>query len=336
MTVDLRTHYLGFELPTPLVASAGPHTGTVESLLRLEEHGISAVVLPSLFEEQIVAESLAVDALMSAGASLSPEATGFLPELDDVGAGPHRHLRLVTEAKQRLTVPVIASLNGVDLGGWVRYARELQDAGADAIELNLYGVIADPDETAAEVEQRNVDLVAAVRSEISVPLAVKIGPWYTAPANFCRALVAAGADGLVLFNRFYQPDIDVRLLEVRPRLQLSTSSELRLALHWIGILRGRMDVSLAATSGVETPDDVVRAVLAGADVVMTTSAVLRHGASHLRVLQRGLEAWMEEQEYRSVAEMKGSLSQRNVPNPDAYERANYMQVLHSWSAPIPS
>ena len=336
MTVDLRTTYLGFDLPTPLVASAGPHTSGVDLLRRLEEHGVSAVVLPSLFEEHLVAEQLAVDALLSAGGALGPEAVGFLPEMADLGVGPYRHLQLVEDAKRALRIPVVASLNGVDPGGWARYARDLAAAGADAIELNLYGVVADPTRSSADVERRQAELVAAVRAEVRVPLAVKIGPWYTAPAHACGLLLDAGADGLVLFNRFYQPDIDVRTLEVRPKLQLSTSAELRLALHWIGILRGHTTASLAASGGVHTGDDVVRAVLAGADAVMTTSAVLRHGPSVLPMFVRALTAWMEEHEYRSVTEMKGSLAQRNVPNPDAYERTNYLQVLHSWSAPVPS
>ncbi len=333
MHVDLRTTYLGLTLRSPIVASAGPLTGDLATLAALEEAGVGAVVLPSLFEEQIEAESLALDSLLAAGAALGPEAIGIFPELEPE-TGPHRHLDLVAEAKRRLRIPVIASLNGTSPGGWVRYARDLAAAGADALELNLYDVVADTDVTAEDVERRYADLVAMVRAEVGIPLSVKIGPWFTSPANVCRRLVAAGADGLVLFNRFYQPDIDTETLEVRPHLQLSTSSELRLTLHWIGILHGRLPASLAASTGVHTSDDVIRVLLAGADVAMTTSSLLRHGPGHVEVLEAGLRAWMEAGEYESVEQLKGSLSQHKVPNPAAYQRANYLQVIQSWGQPL--
>jgi dihydroorotate dehydrogenase (fumarate) len=291
------------------------------------------VVLPSLFEEQIEHDDLSIERLYAAGTDSFGEALSYLPEVDLVDTGPSRHLRLVEDARAHLTVPVIASLNGTSQGGWLRYARLLVDAGADALELNLYDVIVDPSLTASSVEARYLDLVEAVRAQVTVPLAVKIGPWFTAPVHFALMLQAAGADALVLFNRFYQPDIDLDTLEVRPHLVLSTSAELHLPLHWIGILRGKVDLSLAATTGVHTPEDVVRLLLAGADVTMSTSALLRHGPEHLQVLEAGVRAWMTERDYESVAQLRGSVSQVAVPDPQAFERANYVQTLRSWSGP---
>jgi dihydroorotate dehydrogenase (fumarate) len=329
--IDLTTRYLGLDLCSPLVASAGPLTQELDTLRRLEAAGAAAVVLPSLFEEDIVHAAHSVDRLLSAGTESFPEALTYLPEMADYDTGPRRHIELVEAAAAELGVPVIASVNGTTPGGWVRYAGELARAGADAIELNLYQVVADFDATASDVEAHMAELVAAVRAEIDVPLAVKIGPWLTAPAHTARALVAAGADGLVLFNRFYQPDIDLETLEVRPHLVLSTSVESRLPLHWIAILSGRVDASLAASTGVHTADDVAKLLLVGADVVMSTSALLTHGPEHLRMLEAGLRAWMAEREYESVAQLRGSMSQRNVPDPTAYERANYIQELRSFA-----
>jgi len=328
----LDTQYLGLALKSPLVASASPLTGRLDSLQRLEAAGAAAVVLPSLFEEELVHASREIDRLLSYGTESFAEATTYLPDLADYDTGPDRHLEFVSEAKAALDIPVIASLNGTSLGGWVRYARQLVQAGADAVELNLYSVVADPEATAADVEQQLVDLVGAVRADLAVPLAVKIGPWFTAPANLAARLATAGADGLVLFNRFYQPDIDLEELEVEPHLVLSSSTELRLPLHWIAILRGRIACSLAASTGVHTWEDAVKLLLAGADVVCSTSALLHHGPEHLRVIEAGLVAWMDEREYDSVAQLRGSMSQQNVPDPTAYERANYVKELRSYSA----
>ena len=332
---DIRTHYLGFELRSPIVASAGPLTGRLESLDELDAAGVGAVVLPSLFEEQVELEQLAMSDLYRAGADAFGEALSYLPEVEE-DPGPARHLALVEQAHDHCSVPVIASLNGTSPGGWVRYARLLEDAGADALELNIYDVVVDPALTAADVEARYAELVAEVKAQVRVPVAVKLGPWFTAPLAFARSLVEAGADGLVLFNRFYQPDIDLESMTMEPRLVLSSSSEVRLPLHWIGILRGEVSCSLAATTGVHTPEDVVRLLLAGADVTMTTSALLRHGPGHVEVLEAGLRAWMQYGDYDAVEQLKGSMSRRNVPDPEAYERANYVRALQRWSSTLPA
>lgn len=328
--IDLTTTYMGLQLSSPLVASPGPLTGDPSMWARLEAAGAGAIVLPSLFEEQIEHEAFAVDYALGHGTDSFAEALDYLPELDGVRGGPERHLDLVAAAKECLSIPVIASLNGVSSGGWVRYARLLAAAGADAIELNLYDTVTDPTATAHQVERRYVELIEELKAEISVPLAVKIGPWFTALAHTAVSFRIAGADGLVLFNRLYQPDIDLDTLEVRPRLQLSTSSELRLPLHWIGVLRGVVDLSLAASTGVHTGRDALKLLLAGADVVMTTSSLLLHGPEHLVELRREMVAWMEERDYDSVDQLRGSVSRSNVPDPEVYDRANYFQTLHSW------
>jgi dihydroorotate dehydrogenase (fumarate) len=332
MTVDLRTRYLGLELAHPVVASASPLTGSVDSLKRLQDAGVAAVVLPSLFEEQIEHEEMATHNLMLYGAELSPEAQGFFPEMRDYGTGPENYLKLIADAKKALTVPVIASLNGYTAGGWTGIARQFQEAGADAIELNVYFLAASVDDTSAEVETRYVDLVESVTRQVSVPVAVKVAPYFSAMANMAARLTGAGASGLVLFNRFLQPDILLDELEVAPHLVLSTSDELRLALRWIAILRGRIDASLAATGGAHTPDDVLKLLLAGADCVMLASSLLARGPTHVGTLVRGLQAWMAEREYTSVEQMKGSLSQQSCPDPDAFERANYMKALKSYTS----
>jgi dihydroorotate dehydrogenase (fumarate) len=250
--------------------------------------------------------------------------------VDDYDLGPAHHLDLVKLARERLSIPVIASLNGTTPGGWVRYARHLEDAGAHAIELNVYDVVADPRQSAADVEQRYLDLVAEVRAEVKVPVAVKLGPWFTSLGHFAVALEAAGANGLVLFNRLYQPDIDLDTLDVTPRLQLSTSAESRLPLHWIGILRGITSCSLGATTGVYVGPDAMKLMLAGADVAMMASALLRYGPERIAEVLTWMSDWMTDREYSSVDQLRGSVSQRNVPDPGVYERANYYQVLHSW------
>ncbi len=332
MSVDLRTRYLGLELKHPIVASASPLTSSVDSLKRLQAAGVAAVVLPSLFEEQIDHDEMATHNLMLYGAELSPEAHGFFPEMQNLPTGPDRYLKLVEEAKQALSVPVIASLNGYTPGGWTSIARKLQDAGADAIELNVYFLAASVDDTSADVEQRYVDLVGSVTRQVSIPVAVKVAPYFSAMANMAARLSKAGASGLVLFNRFLQPDIVLEDLEVSPHLVLSTSDELRLALRWIAILRGRVEASLAATGGAHTSDDVLKLLLAGADCVMLASSLLIKGPGHVDTLVRGVQAWMAERDYTSVAQMKGSLSQQSCPDPGAFERANYMKALQSYSS----
>lgn len=324
---DLATRYLGLELAHPVVASAGPLTGRIETLVQLEEAGAAAVVLPSLFEEDIERASRRIDAILTQGTESFGEALTYLPEVPDLAVGPDRYLELVSEASSLLSIPVIASLNGTTTGGWVRYAKTLADAGADAIELNAYFVAADPDQSAADVERRYLELVEAVREAVTIPLAVKMSPYLSALAHTAVQLDAAGADGLVLFNRFYQPEIDLETLDVSPTLDLSMPGELRLPLRWVALLAGRVGCSLALSSGVHTSYDVVKAVLAGADAVMSTSALLLHGPSHVTVLRDGLATWLAEREYVSVAEARGSVSRRAVADPDAYERANYLEVL---------
>ncbi|MFO7572318.1 MAG: dihydroorotate dehydrogenase-like protein [Gaiellaceae bacterium] len=335
MTVDLSTTYLGLRLRTPILASASPLTGDLDSLRELEEAGIGAAVLPSLFEEQIEHEQVDLHELLEHSTDSFGEATSWFPELDDYRTGPDAYLEHLHAAKELLDVPVIASLNGVSPGGWLRYAGLCQEAGADAIELNVYAVETDLEGSASAVEERTLALVREVRSAVSIPLAVKVGPFYSAFAHMARRLSESGADGLVLFNRFLQPDIDLETLEVAPRLALSTPNELRLPLRWIAILRGRVPVSLAGTTGVHDWEGALKLLLAGADAVMVASAALMHGPVVVRQALAGVEAWMVEREYDSVEQLKGSLSQASCPDPAAFERGNYMRALVSY-APEPS
>ncbi|HSB85292.1 MAG TPA: dihydroorotate dehydrogenase-like protein [Ilumatobacteraceae bacterium] len=328
--VDLSTMYLGMRLHSPIVASASPVTGDPGRWAAIEEAGAGAIVLPSLFEEQIEHESFAIDAMLNLGADSYGESLSYLPELDDYDVGPARHLALVEQARNRLSIPVIASLNGTTPGGWVQYARHLESAGANAIELNVYDVIVDPRRSAADVERQYLELVEEVRAEIKVPLAVKLGPWFTSLGHFALALQDVGVDGLVLFNRLYQPDIDLETLDVTPRLQLSTAAESRLPLHWISILRGFLSCSLAATTGVHDGADAVKLLLAGADVTMTASALLLHGPQRITEMLAWMTEWMAEDEYVSVDQLRGSVSRHSIADPQVYERANYYQVLQSW------
>jgi dihydroorotate dehydrogenase (fumarate) len=332
VTVDLRTSYLGLELRSPLVASPSPLTGELDGLLRLEAAGVGAVVLPSLFEEQLTHDQLELDRLLETTSDHTGEAQSYFPDLEDYNTGPWSYLDQIEQAKQALSVPVIASLNGITPGGWVRHAKRMRDAGADALELNLYTVATDPLVGAAELEARHLDLVADVRSAVSIPLAVKLSPFYTALANFAVRVDQAGADGLVLFNRFYQPDLDLDSRDVVPRLVLSTSEELRLPLRWIAILFGRVQASLAATTGVHTGLDAAKVLVAGADVAMMTSALLRHGPDHLQTVEEELRAVMAERDYDSVAQLRGSMSRSAMADPAGFERANYMRTLMSWSS----
>ncbi len=326
----LATTYLGLQLRSPLVASAGPHTGNPAMWERIEAAGAGAIVLPSLFEEEIEHEAFTMAQAYDDTSDMFGEAQSFLPSMPMPDVGPNRYVALVEQARERLTIPVIASLNGTSPGGWVRYAKHLADAGAHAIELNLYDSVVDPSITAADAEHRYAELVEEVAAEIDIPLAVKLSPWFTALGNFAERLQTAGADGLVLFNRLYQPDIDLDTLDVVPRLSLSTSVEVRLPLHWIANLFGTVRCSLAASSGVHDGADALKLLLAGADVVMTTSALLQHGPEHLAVMERFIREWMVERDYDSVNQLRGSVSRGNVPDPQVYERANYYQVIHSW------
>lgn len=327
---DLTTDYLGLALAHPIVASASPLTGSIDTLLELEAAGAAAVVLPSLFEEQVEHDALALDHSLDYGAGFGPEADGYLPELDDYNTGAGEYLDLLTSAKQELSIPVIASLNGVSDGGWVSYATTLEEAGADAIELNVYLVAADPSASGVEVEDRYLQLVTHVRSAIDIPLAVKIGPAFSSPANMARRLADAGADAIVVFNRFYQPDMDLETLDVAPDIELSTPGEMRLVLRWVAIMAGRIGAQLAATTGVHDADGVVKLLLAGADVTMMTSALLRHGPSHLTTVLAGTQRWFDDHGYVSVDQARGSVSHQSVPDPVAFERANYMKTLISY------
>jgi len=326
MSVDLRTRYLGLELAHPVVVSACTLGSDLDNLKRMEDAGASAVVLPSLFEEQIKHDQLAVNEFYEFTSEKFPEALSFFPEIED-NSGPESYLQHVEAAKRSLSIPVIGSLNGTSVGGWTRYAKLIEEAGADALELNVYYVVTDVHLGSAGVEARYRDLVSEVRRSVSIPLAVKIGPYFNSLPNMASHLVSAGADGLVLFNRFYQPDIDLETLRVTPRLVLSNSEESRLPMRWIAILFGRIQASLAATTGVHQPEDVLKMLLAGADVTMVASALYKRGIDHLRTLVAGSRAWLEEREYASVEQMKGSVSQINAPDPEAFERSNYIKTL---------
>jgi len=324
---DLSTTYLGLELRTPLVASAGPITGTVDGVRRMEDAGASAVVLPSLFEEQLTHEALDLHHLLESSSATGAEAFGFLPEVEDYNTGPEHYLELVERAKRAVDVPVIGSLNGTSPTGWLRYATLIQDAGADALELNIYFVAADPTLSSADVESRYLDLVEAVRGSLAIPLAVKIGPFLSSVANMALRLEEAGADGLVLFNRFLQPDIDPDTLAVERLVPLSSPAEGRLPRTWIALLHGRVRASLAATTGVATSADVAKYLLAGADVVQSASALLRHGPGHAAVLLDGLSDWMAQKGFEAVDDLRGLLAVAPGADGAAVERAGYVTAL---------
>jgi dihydroorotate dehydrogenase (fumarate) len=335
MSVDLSTTYLGRKLSSPLILSACPLTEQLDTLRRAVDAGAAAAVMPSLFEEQIEHDEMELARLQDYGAESFPEALSYFPELNDYNTGTSEYLRRLETAKSQLNIPIFGSLNGTSLGGWTRYARQMQDAGADGLELNIYLVASDPTVTAAEIEERCLDLVRQVRNDVSIPLAVKLGPYFTALANFASRLEEAGADGVVLFNRFLQPDIDLETLSVQPRLTLSTSQELRLPLRWVAMLRGHLRGSIGATGGAHSAADILKLLLAGADAVLMASALYQKGPDCLLGLLSEIRHWMEEREYLSVEQLKGSLSQRNSAEPEAYERANYMKALTSFTAELP-
>ena len=326
---DLTTQYLGLQLRTPLVASASPLSQEVSSIRRLEDAGAAAVVLYSLFEEQLRQESLELDYHLTAGTDSFAESLTYFPQASEYRLGPEGYLEHIRKAKAAVAIPIIASLNGATAGGWADYAKEIERAGADAIECNIYSVVTDADKSSADVEQTYLDIVKAVKSSVAIPVAVKISPFFSNLANMAKRLDQAGADGLVLFNRFYQPDIDLEELEIRPNVLLSTPQALRLPLTWIGILYGRVQASLAATSGVHDPQDVIKLLMVGANVTMLCSALLRNGINHLRYVEQGVREWMELHEYESVQQMQGSMSQLRCPDPAAFERAQYMRAVKS-------
>lgn len=328
--MDISTTYMGMKLKHPVVASAGPLSHSVDGMRRLEDGGAAAIVMYSLFEEQIEGESHLLDHYLNYGTESFAEALHYFPNLDGYNIGPEQYLNLIRQAKAAVSVPVIASLNGISTGGWVDYARRIQQAGADGLELNIYYIATDPTMSGAEVEQMYVDIVRQVRESVTIPLAVKVGPYFSSFANMAMRLARAGADALVVFNRFYQPDIDLEALEVVPNLMLSTRAAMRLPLRWVAILHGRVPVDLAMTSGIQGHEDVLKGLMAGANVAMMTSELLRNGPKRINSIVAELEQWLIEHEYESVAQMRGSMSQQNVAQPDAFERANYMKVLQSW------
>ena len=331
MSTDLSTTYLGLELDHPILPSASPLTGDIDHIHTLVEAGAPAVVLPSLFEEQIEHDALAVHFALEMGADGFGEApAGFFPHLDDYNTGPEDYLELIRRAKEEVGVPVIASLNGISTGGWTLYAKILRDQGCDALELNTYRISGNIEETSAEVEDSYLRLVEAIRADLDIPLAVKVGPYFSSMGDVARRLVDAGADALVIFNRFYQPDIDLETLHVTPNLVLSDPVELRLVLRWLAILYGRVEADLAATTGIHEADDALKALLAGATVVTMASALLRHGPSRLTEVRDGVEAWLSEREYTSATQARGSLSYSAVPDPTVFERASYMKTLRSY------
>ena len=328
--VDLTTSYLGLNLKNPLVASASPLSKQVDTTVMLEEAGASAIVMYSLFEEQIINESLKLHRDLVRGADQFAEAVTYLPDFGTYRLGPDAYLDHLKKIKQAVAIPVIGSLNGVTSGGWVDYAHMIEEAGADALELNLYYLATDPALTSVELEDRYINLVRDVASQIHIPLAVKLSPFYSALPNFARQMVEAGAQGLVLFNRFYQPDFDLEELDVVPNLVLSSSNELRLPLRWIAILYGRIQADLALTSGIHNGVDAIKAVMAGANVAMLASELLANGVSRLAAILEEMTVWMLEHEYESVEQMRGSMSQKAVAEPAAFERANYIRVLSSY------
>jgi dihydroorotate dehydrogenase (fumarate) len=324
---DLTTRYLGMQLRTPLVASASPLSQEIASIRSLEDAGASAVVLYSLFEEQLRQESLELDFYLSEGSESHPESIQFFPQPSEFHLGPDEYLDHIRKAKAAVKIPVIASLNGSSVGGWIQYATQMQEAGADAIECNIYWIVTDPNMSSADVEQHYLDILQAVKSAVTIPVAVKVSPFFSNMANMAKRLDAAGADGLVLFNRFYQPDIDLETLELTPHVLLSTPQAMRLPLTWIGILYGRVQASLAATSGIHGAEDVIKLLMVGANVTMLCSTLLRNGINHLRSIEQGVRQWMEAHEYESVQQMQGSMSQKNCPDPSAFERAQYMRAV---------
>lgn len=332
MNPRLETEFLGLKLKNPLVIGAAPLADSADVALELQERGAAAIVMRSLFEEQLAIEARAGEAFIESHGESFAEATSFFPSSAEYVLGPDEYLRELELLKKRLEIPVIASLNGVTVGGWTEYARRMQDCGADALELNFYHLPTDPEDSAQQVEDRLAEVVVSVRSHIKIPLAVKLSPFYSSLPNLVRRLGSLGANGVVIFNRFYQPDIDIELLEASPRINLSHSSELLLRLRWLAILFGQNALSLASTGGVHTPEDLVKTLMAGADVVQIVSVLLRNGNKQVQALLDGLVRWMQDHEYADIKQLRGCMSLRNCPDPAAYERTNYMRVLQGWQA----
>jgi dihydroorotate dehydrogenase (fumarate) len=331
MTMDLTTSYLGLKLKNPIVPSASPLSHTLDGMKRLEDAGASAIVMYSLFEEQIAHDSAELSHYLSYGTESFAESLTYFPEVGEYNLGPGEYVELVRRAKESLSIPIIGSLNGITAGGWTDYARKIQEAGADAIELNVYYISTDADIPSQDVEDRYAELLHAVKRAVTIPVAMKLSPFFSSLGHMAKRLDHAGVDGLVLFNRFYQPDIDLASLEVTPNVILSTPQALRLPLRWIAILHGRLKASLAATSGIHTAEDVIKMLMAGADVTMMCSALLKNGPGHIAKVLDDIKQWMLEHEYLSVSQMKGSMSQKSVADPAAFERANYMKALQRYA-----
>jgi dihydroorotate dehydrogenase (fumarate) len=329
--MDLTTTYLGLKLRSPLVVGAAASlTEDIDNLKRMEDCGAAAVVLHSLFEEQLRQEQFELHHHLEYGTESFAEALTYFPEPEIFHVGPEEYLNHIRKAKEIVNIPIIASLNGSTLGGWTEYARQIEQAGADAVELNIYYVPTDMDLTGAQVEQNYLDILHAVKAAVTIPVAIKLSPYFSNMANMAKQLTEAGADGLVLFNRFYQPDIDIEALEVQPNVLLSTPQAMRLPMRWIAILYGRIPVDLAATSGIHKANDVLKMLMAGANITMLVSALLRHGIEHLETVEREMLHWMEEHEYESVKQMQGSMSQINCPDETAFERAQYMKAVQTY------
>lgn len=328
--MSLATTYLGLKLKNPIMPGASPLVDHLDNIRRLEDAGASAIVMHSLFEEQITNDQLAEFAHTENPAESFSEATSYFPRMEDYVLGPDRYLEQISRIKEMVDIPVIGSLNGTTLGGWTDHARLIEAAGADALELNVYYIATDPDEPGTAVEQRTLDILQSVKENVSIPVAVKLSPFFSSPGNFAKQLDAVGAAGVILYNRFYQPDIDIEELEATHRLDLSNSTELRLRLRWAAILHGHLKADIAVSGGVHTVEDIIKAIMCGANAVQTVSCLLKYGPSHIGSLIKGLAQWLEEHEYESVDQMRGCMSLQHCPDPSVFERANYLRVLQLW------
>jgi dihydroorotate dehydrogenase (fumarate) len=331
---ELKTNYLGLNLKSPIVASASPLTENISNVKALEDAGVGAIVFHSLFEEQIDMESTDLHFALSQGEESFAEAASYFPDTMDYRLGPEAYIEQIAKAKEAVSIPIIGSLNGVSSGGWIEYAKKIQDAGADALELNIYYIPTDPSKSGADVEDQYVNILQEVKKAVSIPVAVKVGPQFSAPAAMAKRLDDAGADALVLFNRFYQPEFDLEALEVVSNLTLSSPSELLLRLRWVAILFGQIKADMAITGGVHTASDVLKSMMAGAKVAMMTSAILKNGIGYVKTVEKELLDWMEEKEYESIEQMQGSMSQRSIGQAAAFERANYLKVLNSYAGQV--
>ena len=329
--MDLTTTYLGMDLKNPIVPSASPLSEKIDNIKAMEDHGAAAVVLYSLFEEEIEHEEMELHYHTTRGTDIYPEALSYYPEHEEYLTGPDLYLEHIRKAKEAVDIPIIGSLNGITKGGWLKYAKDMEEAGADALELNIYFLATNPDISATEIENNYIDILQEVKHHVDIPVAVKLAPFFSSMSEIAHRMDIGGADGLVLFNRFYQPDIDLEELEVLPNVLLSTPMDMRLPLRWIGILHDQVKMDLAATSGIHTAEDVIKMIMAGANVTMMASVLLKHGIPWINSILVDMEQWMEEHEYESVRQMQGSMSHKSVKNPRDFERANYIKVLQSYT-----